>query len=352
MSPDMTRPPVTAFSLALMLATTTTATLLPAQQLRRGIAAADVLAVATCVRVQPAGDFVLYRLKLVEVLRGEEFLKLKDGNRADHVAVIEVKRVSQHNRPTPAKLRLYCLHDQSKQAGKLGLPTGFAPYFRMSGFSGTNPDLGKPLEKDPVVGLVRILVAADKGLAPRKVSERIFTIALHGDVRVRNEALKILSERDVLLGYVNQVQMRDVLTRAVGETDDIPYKVALCDLCATKRINNLVDRLCVSIPQTGDDRFLRALGRIAKYLHREQAANVLMVHVARAQGRTRDRLIYTLGATSTDAALKELLRMQTNPKDRKSVDAALRVHGAPRALKAIKKKQPKKQPKKEADKER
>ncbi len=336
----MTTPSVTTLSLALMLATTTTATLLPAQQLRRGIESANVLVVATCVRVQPVKGFVLHRLKLREVLRGEEFLKLKDGSRADYATVIEIKRVSQHNKPAPAKLRLYCLHDQSRQAGKVALPLAFAPYFRMSGFAGTNPDLGKPLGKDPVLDLVRVLVAAEKGLKPRKVSERIFTIALHGDPRVRSEALKILTEREVLLGYVNQVQMRDVLTRAIGETTDIPYKVSLCDLCATKHVTDLVDRLCVSIPQTGDDRFLRALGRIAKYLHKEQAANVLMAHVARAQGKNRDRLIYVLGATSTDAALKALLRMQTNSKDRKSVDAALRVHGAPRALKAIKKKQP------------
>lgn len=341
----MTRPSVIVFLAALLLATP-----LSAQQLRRGIAAADVLAVGTCVRVQPAGKFVLYRLRLGEVFRGEELLKLADGSRSDHVTVIELKRVSEHNKPAPARLLLYCLHDHSRQAGKAGLPAGFAPYFRMSGFPGTNPDLVKPLEKNPVLELVRILVAADKGLSPRKVSERLFTVALHGDKTVRNEALKLLTEREVLLGYVNQVQMRDILTRAVGETHDIPYKLALCDLCATKRVNNLVDRLCVSVQQTGDERFLRGLGRIARYLHQEQAAHVLMTHISRAQGKNRDRLIYALGATSTDAALKELLRMQTNPKDRKAVDAALRVHGTPRALKAVTKPSP--APKKERGKER
>jgi hypothetical protein len=357
MTRHMTRPTVTAFWAALVLATTTTTTTiaLPAQQLRRGIAAADVLVVATCVRVQPVGDFVLHRLKLQEVLRGKEFLKLKDSDKdgayADHATVIEVKRVSQHNKPVPARLRLYCLHDHSKEAAKLGLPTGFAPYFRMSGFSGTNPDLTKPLEKDPVMELVRVQVAAYNGRAPRKVSEQIFNIALRGSPRVRNEALKILSENQILLGYVNDLQMRDVLTRAVGETDDIPYKVALCDLCAMKRMNNLVDSLCVSTQQTGDDRFLRALGRIAKYLHREQAAHVLMAQISRAQGKHRDRLIYALGATSTDAALKELLRMQSNPKDRDSVDAALRAHGTRRALKAIREPKPQPGPKKETGKD-
>ena len=298
------------------------------------------MAIATCVRVQPAGKFVLHRLKLREVLRGKEFLKLPDGKITDQVTVVEIKRVSQHNKPTPARLRLYCLHDQSRQATKLKLPQAFAPFFRMSGYAGTNPDLTEPLEKDPVLALVRILVASHKGLAPRNVSEQVFDIALRGDKKVRNEALKVLSESNILLGYINQVQLRDILTRAVGETDDIPYKVALCDLCASKKVNNLVDRLCVSVPQTGDDRFLRALGRIAKYMHREQAAHVLMAHIARAQGKNRDRLIYVLGATSTDSALKELLRMQSNPKDNKSVEAALRVHGTRRALKAIKKPKP------------
>lgn len=350
--PKMTRRSVIRFTAALLLATATAATVLPAQQLRRGVAAADVLAIATCVRVQPAGKFVLHRLKLREVLRGQEFLKLADGKIADHLTVVEIKRVSQHNKPTPAKLRLYCLHDQNRQAKRLELPQTFAPFFRMSGYAGTNPDLTEPLEKDPVLGLVRILVASHKGtLAPRKVSEQVFNIGLTGNKKVRNEALKVLSESNVLLGYINEAQVRDILNRAVGETDDIPYKVSLCDLCATKKVNGLVDRLCVSIEHTGDDRFLRALGRIAKYMHREQAAHVLMVHIARAQGKNRERLIYALGATSTDAALKELLRMQSDPKDRKSVEAALRVHGTPRALKAIKK--PKPEPtKKEAGKER
>ncbi len=340
----MNTPTTSAFPAFLLVAVMTTATAattvsltasLNAQELRRGVASASVLAVGTCVRVQPAGNFVLHRLKLREVLRGKEFLKLDDGSITDSATVIELKRVSQHSKPVPAKLRLYCLHDHSRQAKKMGLPAGFAPYFRMSGFPGTNPDLSEPLEKDPVLGLTRVLVAAHEGLAPRKVSEQVFSIALHGSPQIRNEALKVLSESDVLLGYVNQVQMRDVLGRAVGETDDIPYKVALCDLCATKRVNNLVARLCVSIQQTGDEQFLRALGRIAKYLHQEQAASVLMGHIARARGRNRERLIYVLGATSTDSALKELLRMRTDPKDRVSVDAALQVHGAPRALKAI-----------------
>ncbi|MHC4513089.1 MAG: hypothetical protein ACYTGW_16740 [Planctomycetota bacterium] len=336
----MTTPFVTTLPLALMLATTTAAGLLPAQQLRRGIESADVLLVATCVRVQPVKNFVLHRLKISEVLRGEEFLKLADGSRTDHVTVIEVKRVSQHNKPVPARLRLYCLHDRGRQARKVALPPSFAPYFRMSGFTGTNPDLEKAVAKDSILGFAKLLVAAEKGLAPRRVSEQVFDIALRGDTRVRIEAVKILTEREVLLGYINQIQTSEVLTRAIGETDDIPYKVSLCDLCATKRVNNLVDRLCVSVQQTGDERFLRALGRIAKYMHKEEAANILMAHVARTQGKNRERFIYALGATSTEAALKALLKMHDSKKDQTSVEAALRVHGAPRALRAIKAKKP------------
>ena len=333
----------TQLAFTLCLAATGTAMWLPAQQLRRGIESADVLVAATCVGVQPTKNLVLHRLKVLEVLRGEEFLKLGDGRLATHVTVIEIKRVSQHNKPVPAKLRLYCLHDQSKQAAKAALPPNVGPCFRMSGFSGTNPDLETPLAKDPVLGLARILVAAEKGVAPRKISDQIFNIALRGDARVRTQALKILAEREVLLGYINQIQMSNILARAIGETDDIPYKIGLCDLCAMKGVNNLVDRLCVSTQQTGDNRFLRALGRIAKYLHKEEAAKVLMAHIMRAQGKNRSRLIYALGATSTEAALKALLRMQTSQKDRKAVEAALLAHGTPRALKAIQKKQPAKQ---------
>jgi hypothetical protein len=134
--------------------------------------------------------------------------------------------------------------------------------------------------------------------------------------------------------------MSNVLARAIGETDDIPYKIGLCDLCAMKDVDNLVDRLCVSVPQIGDDRFLRALGRIARFIHKEEAATVLMARIMRAQGKNRDRLIYALGATSTRSALRALLRMQTSQRDRNAVDAALLAHGAPRALEAVKTKRP------------
>ena len=167
---------------------------------------------------------------------------------------------------------------------------------------------------------------------------------------MRTEALHVLAERDVLQSYLNKIQMSAILSRAIGETDqdkdkDIPYKVALADLCAVKRVDNLVASLCVSVPQTGDERFLRALGRITTFLHREQAAATLMPHVQRARGKSRDRLIYALGATATDGALKALLKMHDGGKDRVAVVAALRVHGAPRALSKIRKQKPtKKQP--------
>ena len=210
----------------------------------------------------------------------------------------------------------------------------------MSGFPGTNPDLSEPLAKDPYLAFVSILLSADKGLAPRKVADQLYELALRGDTRVRTEALHVLAERNVLQGYLNKIQMNAILSRAIGESDDVAYKVALADLCAVKHVDNLVGSLCVGVPQTGDERFLRALGRIATFLHREKAAAALMPHVQRAKGKNRDRLIYALGATATDGALKALLKMHDGGKDRVAVVAALRVHGAPRALAKIRKQQP------------
>lgn len=314
--------------LALTLAVILTP--LSGQRLRRAVAAADLIAVAKSIRVIPTKHHVLYRMQIEEMLRGPK--KLADTK---EVTVVETKRLSMHNRPVPAKMMLVCLHDFDRGAQKVGLPKNFAPYFKMSGHPGSAVVLGADNDKDPRLEFARILVASQKGISPRQVTERLFTIAIHGDPRVRIEAAQTLTERTVLAGYLTRLHLSKLLNRATGELTDVPYKIALATICVERREPAVIPTLCVSVEHLGDRSFLQALGRFARFLHKDKAADALMPHLQRAQGKTRERMIYALGATSTEGALKTLLSMLKSGQDKAAVETALRVHGSARAIKAI-----------------
>ncbi|MCA8957271.1 MAG: hypothetical protein KDC87_14440 [Planctomycetes bacterium] len=304
---------------------------LPAQQLRRAVAAADVLLIGKVVRVIPAKDHVLYKIDIEEVLRGTV------GNSATKsLGVVSTKRVSEHNKPVPAKRMLLCLHDIRAAAQQLGLPEAFGPYFKMSGHPGSAVVLDG--DRDPRLTFTRTLVASQQGKSPRAIAEELFAVALKGDPRVRIEAAQTLAERSVLAGYLTQIHLSGLLSRAAGETDDIPYKIALATVCAERKEPALIPTLCISAEHVGDEAFLKALGRFARFIHREDAAQALQPHIARAKGKTKDRLILALGATSTEAALSTLLDMQKTSDHRAAVEAALRIHGSPRATAAVAKK--------------
>ncbi len=319
--------------LGLALALAVTSTPATSQMLRRAIAAADLIAVARTVRVVPTKHHVLHRLKIQEVLRGPRQLA-----GIERITVVETKRVSAHNRPVAGKTMLVCLHDFSRGATKVGLPNTFAPFFKMSGHPGSAVVLDTDPSKDPRVAFARVLTASQKGGAPRQAAEQLFTIAIHGDARVRIEAAQSLTERSILAGYLTKLHLSKVLTRAVGETADIPYKIALATIAVERRESAVIPTLCVSVEHVADKAFLQALGRFSRFLHQDRAADALLPHVQRANGKTRARLLYALGATSTPGALKTLLAMHQSGQDRSAVEAALRIHGSPRATAAIAKK--------------
>lgn len=304
-----------------------------AQKLRRAIAAADLVVVATSMRVIPAKTHTIHRLKIEEVLRGPVGF-----DPARQISVVVTKRVAVHSRPTAARRMIYCLHDHASVARSTKLPESFAPYYKMSGYPGSAVVLDKEPSKDPRLAFARVLVASQKGQSSRKTAEALFSTALAGDKRVRTEAASSLAERQALLACLTGVHLNKLLTRAAGETEDIRYKIELSSICAVRKVQALIPTLCLSVEHVGDEAFLSALGRFARYVHDEDAAKILSNYASRARGKTRDRLIFALGATATEGALKTLLEMQKRGEHKIAVEAALRVHGSPRAAAAIAKK--------------
>lgn len=305
---------------------------LPAQQLRRAVAAAELVATGKVLRVQPTKTHVIHWFVVDEVLRAP-----KGIDKGSRVAILQTKGVAEHHQPQAARAMLCCLRDVSWRSTRGNLPQGLEQAFAPSGFAGGMVLLAqKGAEPDPRLGLARILVAAEQGGAPRQTLEKIYPLALQGDPRIRLEAAHLLAERQVLNGLLTPIHLSGLVGRAQGETEDIPYKIALAEICASRKLAALIPALAVSCEQVGDPRFLRALGRIARHIHGDQAAAALLPHLRRGRGRTKERLLLALGATNTEAALEHLLKLRRQPAWKKAADAALKVHASPRAAAALK----------------
>ncbi len=303
------------------------ASILPCQQLRRAVLAADAVVVATDTRVIPLKTHMAHRLTIADALKGTD---------AEKITVLVVKNASIHSKPVPGQRRLYCLHDCNQTALDAGLPPQFAPYYKMSGYQGSNPVIAKDAQDNAAIVFAKIMLRAEEGTAPQEVATQLLKLAFIKDRNVRKESIETLAERQTLQSHIDEISMTRILSRAVGETDDIPYKIALASLCAEKRMDKLIDSLCASVEQVGQEEYLCALGRLAAYLHKEQATNVLMPHISKTSGTIRKRLIITLGATSTESALEALGKFK-EADDSPSVIAALGVHGSPKAKVLLKK---------------
>jgi hypothetical protein len=298
-----------------------------AQELRHAVATADLVAVATDSGVRPLGkDWILHRLQVHNPLKGKS---------EDVITVVESKAACLPQRPAPGEKRLYCLQRYDDEAARAGLPADFGPYFRMLGHAGSNPPISTNLEADPFARLVRLVIASEEGLAPGPASQQALALTLQSERQVRLEATGMLTDREILRKALTPVQWSEVLQRAVGETDDIPYKIALSQLCAEHRLAGVVEALCVSVPQVADPTFAPALGRIAKLLHGEKAAELLRPHAQSARRPDiRGRYLMALACTETDAALNALLRFRETLGQDPYLDAALLAHGSKRAVEA------------------
>lgn len=299
----------------------------PAQSLRHAVRDADVVIVATQVSSQDLGNnLTMHRLRVEKTLKGTP---------PAEISVVHLRGVCAHQQPR-AQQRLYCLDDFAKGAAAADLPGTWAPYFKMKGHAGSNPTVADA-ERGPECELARIVIDSEEGAAAKDINRRLMQLVLFGRDVTRTEAVQALTERPVLLGALDALQLSDLVSRAVGETEDIPFKIALATLCAERRVEGLVDALCISIESVDDPRFACALGRLATLLHGEDAVDVLRPHIVkRTRPATRDRLLLALGATSTNRALEALLRFRSMESGRTdAVDAALRAHGSRRAKAAV-----------------
>lgn len=302
------------------------ATVATGQNLRKGLTRADAVVVARQVGKKPHGDKIaLHRLQLIQNVRGA----------AEHAAVtvIDWPKLSLHQRPMPRQSRLYCLQDASVVANRIGLPASGGPYYKMVGYTGSNPLVGKDLEKDPVLRFARVLADSENGTSPNVTASTLAAMAVDGAPAVRTEIARFLGERPDLRGKLSSVHWTRLVARATGEMEDIDYKIALAELCAAQRLDGLLDSLAVSLGPVEDVRFARCVGRIGKVLHGEEATAKLTERLKYAgQDQDRRMLMLAIGATNTKSALDALMRM-----DRKdtAVQAALREHRSPRAQEAV-----------------
>jgi hypothetical protein len=300
-----------------------TAVLSPAQDLRHGLVDADVVAVARQVGKRAASDDVdLHRLQVIERIRG-----LDDATTA--VTVIDWPRLSLHNRPSPRQSRLYCLHDATREAQRIGLPADQGPYYRMSGRAGSNPLVGAEPAADPQVRFALVLAAADRGVTPAVTAAALVAMALGDDPVARLEATRHLAEQPLLRPHLSAMQWSSVLGRASAESADIDYKIALAELCSEQRLPGIVEALIVGLDTVHDPVYARTVGRLCAFQDGDAAVPPLLqrLRAARDQG-DRTALLLAIGATHTGPALEALLQLKRIDSTDAAIDAALREHGS------------------------
>lgn len=294
------------------------------QNLRRGIQDATTIVVARSLGLQPLGnELFIHRYETLETLTGDS---------AARFSIIERKRVADTPKPKPGAKRLMCLRDDRT----LELPARYAPYMRPTGYTGDMPLLGDDRASRSLRQLADVLVASRDGASSKQTAPALVEIALRGHGIARVEACESMRERQMLREALGAVQLDSLLLRAVGETDDVSLKIAMASLCAEAGAKNVTGPLCMSLREVHDPRFARALGRIAKHLHGEQACEVLQQYVRNEKGPTRDAALLALGATATDAAFKTLSSMHKRGEASPAVEAALRAHGSRRARALLK----------------
>ncbi|MBM4059963.1 MAG: hypothetical protein FJ265_02555 [Planctomycetes bacterium] len=299
-----------------------------AQDLRRGLLDADAVVVGRQVGRTRHGDQLdLHRLQVLHPIRG--------AGGAGAVTVLDWPQLGLHQRPSPRQSRLYCLQDASATAARLGLPPAQGPYYKMVGWAGSSPLIGAELDADPVVRFARVLARSEAGARPLDTAAELCRIALEAGAPVRTEAARLLGERPELRAQLAPLQWSQLLARAGGELEDVGLKIALAELCAEQRLEGLLDTLAVSLGPVQDADYARAVGRIGRLLHGEQATERLQERLVRLAGpQDRAMVLLAIGATNTESALELLLRCRNADRADRAVEAALAEHRSPRAREA------------------
>lgn len=300
-----------------------------AQDLRRGLLDADLVAVGRQVGKTPHGDDLeLHRVQILNDVRGAA------GNPA--VTVLDWPKLGLHQRPSPRQSRLYCLQDASATANRLGLPVANGPYYRMVGWAGCSPLVGKDLDADATVQFARVLARSDAGGRPLDTADELCRIALEGAPTVRTEAAKLLTERGDLRGLLTPLQWSRLVSRAGGELDDLPHKIALAELCAEQRLDGLLETLAVSLGPVKDPEYARAVGRIGRLLHGEAATQLLQQRLQQLrEPESRAVVLLAIGATNNASALDALVRLRDAMPADAAVAEALKEHRSLRVADAV-----------------
>lgn len=300
-----------------------------AQDLRRGISDADLVAVARQVGKKKHDDGLhLHRVQLIHDVFG--------GGGHAAVTVLDWPKLSVHQRPSPRQSRLYCLKSAGVTAERLGLPASGGPYYKMVGWAGSNPLIGAEPQEDAIVRFAELIARGRQGASAVETAGELATLAVRGAPPVRTEAARLLAERGDLRAVVGPPQWSQIIGRAAGETEDVPYKIALAELCAEQRLEGLVDSLAVSLGPVDDPRYARCVGRIARALHGEDATEVLEHRLQHLRDpKDRAVVLQAIGASNTEAALAFLLRLNSVLGKDAAVEAALREHRSPRAKEAV-----------------
>jgi len=307
------------------------ATSLRAQELRYAALDADFVAVARQVGVKEEGEHLeLHTLQIVRAVRGGP------ATAPQTVVVLDYVDVRLHFRPTPRQSLLYCLHDATKAASTYGLDAAKGPYFTMSQRAGSNPLVGKDLDADPTLKFCNLLLKAESGEQPAQVAEALVETALSEHPATRIEAARLLAERPLTAARVPELRWGDVMARTSAETDDADYRIAMFQLCATRRMPGLVEAMLVSLDKTQTPQFARAVGRLCASMLGEGAATPIVERLSiNAEPGVRKALLLALGATRTPQALDALTRMKQNNSSDPAIDAALREHSGKAAQDAV-----------------
>lgn len=315
----------------LILATSLLCTSGIAQHLRRGIFDADLVVIAQRFESKVTADgLIRHRLEVLDTLKGEE---------TTTIAIIGSSKVADLPQPSSSGPRLYCLRKDSRRE----LAQGPDPIYRMLGYQGANPRVDRSDARDPNLVLVKILIASEDGASPKSTCDSLFDLAMTSVLSpesasaqwalMRIEAVQTLRERQMLSGKLSPFQMSNLLSLAVAETEDIPFKISLASLCAEKRMKGVIEALCISLDHVGDKRFTTALGRMARVIHPDSAAELLLNELLKARSKAkRNRLLHALGATQTQDALQALMRYRKINGPGAAIDAALRAHGSKQAM--------------------
>jgi hypothetical protein len=317
----MTRTSTSAGLAALLLSLA--AVPLHAQELRFALLDADLVTVARQLGKQSFDDNVdLHKVQVIQTLRSG------GGTIPATVTVLDWPNLSLHNRPQPRQSRLYCLHDATRDAQRLGLPADQGPYYRMNGRAGSNPLVGQDLTRDPIARFAQLIADGEAGHAPLVTATALLATAIGDDATTRLEAARHLAEQPLLAARITPLQWSDVLSRTSAETADAEYKVALAELCVGQRLPGLVEALIVGLDTMHNAEYARAVGRLCSVLLGEDAAEPLLKRLAsNADGNTRKAMLLALGATRVPKALEALLQWKQLDSNDAAINAALKEHG-------------------------